>query len=406
MFRILYRMRNIAQGRRVRPGRIHPLAGPGHVAQIENVRTMAGMAGRPKTRARKAAAAPTAPTPPTPAMPPPAPAVPEAMPEPTSHTRAHDAPARARARDAHAGSHARERPPTHARPMSPGPKLRGAVDEAQTRTIDELTRRLRSAVTLRIERLLPVWCEGWCEDFPTDALESTTHLYEHIETEWGGRRYKVTALGEGDVILNVAKLAMTGRPRHRGRLIDRERWEGRSEADRTGVAAAAQGGDMASVLLPVFTLLLEQQRTASAQHVDGLRDLFKQHSTTTTELVKQLGSRRDTSSPRESSSLTEQLSEIVEANAAFEKVRKLFGAGAAARRAPREESDPMKAALQSAVANFMQNAFAPGAAAAAAASSPAGGQVVSQRPVRLVRPQPLAATESTTIPEAIPESGQ
>jgi hypothetical protein len=40
MFRILYRMRNIAQGRRFGTGRIHPAAGPGYVAQIENVRTM------------------------------------------------------------------------------------------------------------------------------------------------------------------------------------------------------------------------------------------------------------------------------------------------------------------------------------------------------------------------------
>jgi hypothetical protein len=290
--------------------------------------------------------------------------------------------------------------------MPPGPRLRSAVDDAQAKSIESLARVMPSAYVLRVVRLVPVWCEGWCEDFPTEVLESMGALYEHLESEWGGRRYKVTALGEGDVILNVATLTIARPPRWRGKDIDRDKWEGRSDADRTRALVAPAPASTADALVPVLTLLLEQQRATSTQHIDGLRDMMKQTGLTTTELLKQLVTRQN---PKTERSLVSQLQEVVQANAAFEQVRKAMGGGASSRRAAAAapEGDKMKAALESALTSLMHNAFAPGAAAAAQpTSSPGGLQTVRPRAVRLVHSQPDDVTETAAFPEAIPESGQ
>lgn len=358
------------------------------------------MAGKPRTRARLAAAAAAPPLAPI------AEAVAEPAPAPTAtRAPAHDARARVPARARELELPTRAHPPTEARPMSPGPRLRSAVDDAQAKSIEALARVMPTAFVLRVVRLVPVWCEGWCVDFPTEAIESVGALYEYLEGEWGGSRYKVTALGEGDVILNVSTLIIARPPRWRGKEIDRDKWEGRSDADRTRSLVATPAPSPADALVPVLTLLLEQQRATSTQHIDGLRDMMKQSGSTTTELLKQLVARANPAKTERG--LVEQLQEVVQANAAFEQVRKAMGGGKAERRAAAPTGDKMKDALESALTSLMHNAFAPGAAAAAQQpGAPGGGQTVRPRAVRLVHSQPEGVAETSAFPEAIPESGQ
>ena len=375
------------------------------------------MAGRPRSRSKRAAAAGGAPS------------IPEATPDPTpappvlpTRVRAHDARVHAPA-DARAHGRPRERtavrletsarPATTERPMAPGPSLRAAIDRTQAATVEDLARVMHGAVVLRVHRLLPVWCEGWCEDFPTEPLEGLGSLLQHLEDEWGGRRYKVTALGEGEAVLTVAQIAIAGTPKWRGSEIDRARWEGRSDDDRTRALVPhlqQQPPGMFEALVPLFTALLQQQQVSSQQQLEGLRDVMKSQGSSVMEVVKQLA-RNAGGSKDEQRGPVEQLEQLMQTTAAIERVRKVMVAGSAATRrgapAPKD-ADPMKAALGAAAARFVDAAVsvAIGSAAAPAAAPATGGaQPVGQlRPVAPV--QRASATENTTIPEAISEAGQ
>lgn len=295
--------------------------------------------------------------------------------------------------------------------MTAGPQLRSAVDDTQAATLEALSSKMHAAVTLRIERLLPVWCEGWCEDFPVEPMESLGVLYDHLESEWGGRRYKVTALDGTDLVVFTSKVAIAGEPKWRGQTISRARWEGRSDVDRTAalVPHAQSPASSMETLLPLFTLLVTQQRESSQSQLDGMRDMMRTSNATTTELLKELMARVNAAGGGEKErSIVEQLNEVLNATQALERVRRTIGGGATSTRRPsREQTDPMKAALGQALSQFMASSLgaapAPASAAQGVVRAPTAGAV---RPVRLVRTQPAAATETTEIPESIPEAGQ
>jgi hypothetical protein len=378
---------------------------------------MLNMAGRPKTRARERAqqrATAGTPTPsPTPAAPvatttpAPAPEIPEAVAGGAAH--AHDARPRTRA-----GTRTREgyptppRAPSPARSPGPGPKIRNAVDTAQERSIDALASKLRPGVTLRLERAQPTWCAGWLEDYPVQDEEALGELYQHLATEWGGQTYKVTVLGAGDTVLYQTRIAIAGRPRQAGRFINRDEWEGRSDERARAAAATASsssssvagGFDMVAQFVQLF--MQQQQRTQELQ-LESVRDMVQRQTDTTTHLLTAVVNAQQ--QPPARATFVEQLGEVVEATNAIERVRKSFGAARTSQRARDDGSH--KGALHEAMTGFLTQALgatlAPKGAALAGPKPPPRTPVQPlQQPLRVVRAQP----ETSTIPEAIPGSGQ
>jgi len=333
------------------------------------------MAGNPKKRARQQAAAQGA--------------IPDALTEPKGNTRARpDAPVRARG--------------------FVGAGARGAVDAAAAGHLNELARQLRIGTTVRIERIRPSWASGWLEDL-TLSQGGYGELLEHLQEEYGGKKYRLTVLLPNGSPGFEATQDIAGPPLDEGSEIDRDEWNGqpgKRERERTrernAIPAAATTPAPAPGLdaVALVKLMLEMQAAGAERAERAMRELATQNRET---LQSVLQVREVERGPN----LVEQLGELEQAKRALDRMGRVFGA---AERPSGEagDDDVMSGAMKEATKHFLGNVLASefaGKAGApqrppARAAPPQSGP----RPAPPLRPQGVRARPTRAHPSGIPDA--
>jgi len=332
------------------------------------------MAGRPKTRARLQAAAQGG--------------IPDALTEPRANARARaDAPARARG--------------------FVGANARGAVDAAAAGHLNELARQLRIGTTVRIERIRPSWASGWLEDL-TLSQGGYGELLEHLQEEYGGKKYRLTVLLPNGSPGFEATQDIAGPPLDEGTEIDRDEWNGqpgkreRERArERNAIPPAATTPAAAAALDPValVKLMLDMQRDGAERAEKSMRQIAEQNR----EMMQSV---LQVQQGREAPNLVQQLGELEQAKRALDRMGRVFGA--ADRSSDDDDDGVMSGAMKEATKHFLGNVLASEFAGRGGAPqrppqrapAPASGP----RPVPSPRPQNVRNRPTGTHPGGIPDA--
>lgn len=242
-----------------------------------------------------------------------------------------------------------------------GPELRGTVDAAQAHAVRGLAALLKPGVQLRIERTRPTWCAGWLEDFTMEPGEGLADVFEHIRTEYGGQRYRVSVLGAGGTELFEGSIAIASQPRAAGKPITRDEWEGTAAARTSNPQQQPQARSEFEAMGSFLKLFMDQQARSADAQLGSVRDMVARSSEQTTALVNAVLERRETESRRPS--LGEQLNELAESSRQLQRVGKqLFGAAAPKKRDDEDDDPLMRGALKKVgeefIANVVTSAFA------------------------------------------------
>jgi len=278
------------------------------------------MPGRPRTRAKREAAAAAA----AGIRIPDAQPIPAGTPVPNTRT------------------HARVSPPRMAMPGFVGNQTKAAADTLEAERLRAVASQIRPGVTVQIERTRPTWCAGYLEDYPIDQDgEAFAELRAYVRDTYGGARFRLTVISSSGITLAEGNLPVAAPPRHFGKSIDRERWEGnlsqRQDAPTTARAPEASpiAAPAASANETLLGLVLGLVKDSNQATLTSVREMTAQTREQTADLVKAIIGTR--SEERRERSITTQLGELVEVTRAVDKVnRQLFGAAA---RGPQEDPD-------------------------------------------------------------------
>lgn len=218
--------------------------------------------------------------------------------------------------------HAREeRQPTPIRTAGPsGAHTRSAVDRQTADDLDRLAQQLRPGLTVRIERTRPTWAAGWIEDMPLDDHDLAAVL-EYVSAEHGGQTYRASVISHEGAILYSSRLCIAGPPRRRGRVMNRDAWDGTAEPERQP-ERHQEHRDAPINLVELFTVISRQQAEARAEQAEANR----QRDTQIDRLVASLLADRRLQAappppPPPPPSLRDQLREVVEATQAVDEIR-------------------------------------------------------------------------------------
>lgn len=307
------------------------------------------MAGRPKTRARLQATTAAASQ------------IPDAITEPKGNARTRaDTPARARG--------------------FVGQGARGAVDAAAAGHLQDLARQLRIGTTVRIERIRPSWASGWLEDL-TLSQGGYGELLEHLQEEYGGKKYRLTVLLPNGSPGFEATQDIAGPPLDEGSEVDRDEWNGqpgkreRERArERNAIPAAATTPTQGLDAVALVKLMLEMQAAGAERTERAMAQLATQNRET---LQSVLQVREVERGPN----LVEQLGELEQAKRALDRMGRVFGA---ADRPSGEAGadDVMSGAMKEATKHFLGNVLA-----SEFAGKPGAGAPPQRPPVRAAPPQ-------------------
>lgn len=344
------------------------------------------MAGRPKRRAREQAAG----------------EIPDALSAPDS------APT-------HAGAHARAGARGNPSKGYAGVQARHVVDTAAAGQLGELAGVLRVGTTVRIERVRPSWAAGFLEDLTLDR-SGIGELLEHLQEEYGGKRYRVTVLMANGQPGYEASISIAGPPLDQGELIDRDEWNGQPgkrerERDRARnaiphAATSAHPPTPIGELVPLFELMLRQNTGASDKQMAAVQKLVETSAAQNQELIQAIVESR--TQVERGKSLAGQLGELAEAHRAVTKIGRMFGAAAPAAPEAADEEDVVSQAVREAgkdfIASVIRSEFMPGAKGRQQPQQPAPARrPLNPRPVQAasqVRQRP-----TTSIPDAMSHPG-
>lgn len=290
---------------------------------------------------------------------------------------AHDARARGRA-----GPYIPIRP----RAVQPGAATRRRADEAVADELQSLAEKLRPGVTIRLERLRPGWAAGFLEEYPLEDGD-LSELYDHVQTEHGGQLYKITVLSSDGRAWYDSRIRVAGPPRERGRVIDRDAYEGianpRSAPQQSAQPAPQAQPSGVPDLMSVFSLVLQQQQKASEAQLEAVREMVGRSSEQTRELISTIVQQRG--EDRRHTSISGQLEELSEAGQTMERVRKMFGGGES------DKSDDTDPIVKEAMAHFARSVFGSGGG---------GSERQTPAPRRSRMPQSRHAPPDNVIPMA------
>jgi hypothetical protein len=310
------------------------------------------MAGSPTKRKRREAAARATEAPPliTPAP------MREALPttdEPAIAVAAEHTHARARAPNAPAHAPARATAPGRRPAIAPGPAVRAAADASVAAQLGAATRALRGAVIVRIERLRPHWCSGWLEDYALDDGD-VGELLPYLRDEWGGESYRLTVLGPDNVAISDHKQPIAGPPRDRGRVINRDVWEGRAPVATAQPVAAPQPAAVTSPDQSLINTAFNMMRDANRAQFDAVKEMRASDSKQMAELIQSINRRTENDGRPKGPSFVEQVNEIVASTQALNDMREAI----AIEPPPRAEGDESDGMLtKEAMRQFMARAF-------------------------------------------------
>lgn len=276
-----------------------------------------------------------------------------------------------------------------------GPNQKRAADSVAARQLEALAAELGPDTAVRIERVRPSWCAGWVEDYVID-LDGLADLYDHIRSEWGGQVYSVKVLLPDGATAFTSRLAIAEPPRHEGRLINRDVWDGSRSTTRENPAPAQPqpGSSPIGQLADFMRLFVEQNNRVADTQLAAVRDLVTNSQAQTGELVRAVVARDEQRAGRES--FAHQLGDILEATEALEVVRDRLGTDSSGHRP--DENDPMAQALKEATGMFLGNAM--GSMLTRRNTQANGGQ--SQNRARSqVKPRRTRSASQGEVPDAV-----
>lgn len=347
------------------------------------------MAGRPKTRARREAEQQAGAGVLPPLQPSPAPVVAPAVasiPDARSATNA----------GTHARARTRAREPLQSTTRAPtlGTATRAAIDENSARAVRSLATVIRPGMRLRLSRTRPTWAAGFLEDYPVTEGDSLATFFEHVRDEYGGQSYTVEVLAAGDVQAFEGALTVAGPPMERGRPINRAKWEGRDDeppATRIVAQPPPPAFNLEGVV-SLATLVLGAFQKHNSEQMGAVKEMVTQSR----ELVVAALGQREQRETR--TSFAAQLSEIVEATTALDKVKKVITGPTPRTLAAPAEDDDMKLMARAAKKAFFDGVashLVRGAVPAQPTPAPA-----PQPARRVARPAQKPAQSVGFIPDA------
>lgn len=261
-------------------------------------------------------------------------------PQSATHARAHDARTHARV------------PPGRRPAIAPGPAVRAAADAAGAAQLGSATRALRGAVIVRIERLRPHWCAGWLEDYALDDGD-TGELLPYLRDEWGGESYRLSVLGPDNVAISDHKQPIAGPPRDRGRVINRDVWEGRAPVVTTAQPVPVVQ-PVASPDHQLINTAFNMMRDANKAQFDAVKEMRAADSRQTAELIASVNRRNENAERPAGPTFAQQIGEVIESTRALNEMREAI----AIEQPPRAEAGETDDGLtKEAMRAFMSKAF-------------------------------------------------
>ena len=343
------------------------------------------MAGRPKTRAKRALAEAAAETRQAAEA---VVAAVQSMPEAVRRETPTQATVRARARELEPA------PATTAKPLELGTETRRAIDHDQAERLRALMAALRPGHTLQIERLRPQWAAGWVEDYVLDDVDTLPEVRGYLRDEHGGSLYRLSVIAQGKV-LYAGRMEIAGPPKLAGRVADRDAWEGVKRGGNVGVQPSSSSSTAQSDtagMLGVLRLFFDQQKLLTESTIESARDMVRQGSEQTRELVTEIVKGREQG--QRDRSLGAQLGELVEATRAVDRVRKVIGGPTQKAQQP-DNPDEQGTMLQRAV-NRAGEEFVTRAIMSRVA--PQGGETTAAIPVSIREARPPRAGQPNGKP--------
>lgn len=243
-----------------------------------------------------------------------------------------------------------------------------------------LARALRPGVQVRIERMKPAWCAGWIEDLSLDT-GSVGELLEQLREEWGGAAYRCTVLQPNGLPAFELRIPIAGPPRNEGKRIDRDTWTGERSVNPAPVAPQvihAPANDLGGIL-GVFQMIMDTNARATDAQMAAMRELSERSAAQNQGLIEAMLQSR--TAEARGGSLSGQLTELMEANRAIERVKRNFGA-ASGETAQTEDDGPIQGAVKEAAKDFFKHVIA-----SEFVKNPAMGGARRPAPPQAARPQ-------------------
>jgi hypothetical protein len=280
-----------------------------------------------------------------------------------------------------------------------GNQTKAAADTLEAERLRAVASQIRPGVTVQIERTRPTWCAGYLEDYPIDqGGEAFAELRAYVRDTYGGQRFRLTVISSSGVTLAEGNLPVAAPPRHFGKPIDRERWEGNLSQRQDAPTTTTRAPEASPIAAPAATanetllgLVLGLVKDSNQATLASVREMTAQTREQTADLVKAIIGTR--SEERRERSITTQLGELVDVTRAVDKVnRQLFGAAARGQ----QQEDPDAQADREASRFFTRAVFGKmfGVDPATGGSSPAAGAPRA--------PQPQQQRRRVAIPDAGP----
>lgn len=225
-----------------------------------------------------------------------------------------------------------------------GNQTKAAADTLEAERLRAVASQIRPGVTVQIERTRPTWCAGYLEDYPIDqGGEAFAELRAYVRDTYGGARFRLTVISSSGITLAEGNLPVAAPPRHFGKPIDRERWEG-NLSQRQDAPTTTRAPEASPIAAPASTandtllgLVLGLVKDSNQATLASVREMTSQTRQQTADLVKAIIGTR--SEERKERSVTTQLAELVDVTRAVDKVnRQLFGAAA---RGQQEDPDAL-----------------------------------------------------------------
>jgi hypothetical protein len=273
----------------------------------------------------------------------------------------------------------------------PGPAIRSTADNLQADQLSHFAAALRPGIALSIERIKPPWCAGWLEEYSPEN-GTIGELFEYISSEYGGQSYRLTVRHLDGRPLYETKLQIAGKPRERGKPIDRDAWEGNARAaasPATPTTAAAAAPDTQLVLK-----MLDLAQANADRVLEAVEKIGQANSGQIARLIDTIVESRENTANRQG--FLGSLKEVVDASEALSQVKGLLGSDAPTAGAPPDED-----ALKMVSREFLRNVAASTAQGFLAKRKPPPN---GKHPTPSAPPSPTMAArrQAATPPPATP----
>lgn len=207
-----------------------------------------------------------------------------------------------------------------------GSATRRQLDTREAERVDHLQELLVPQTLVRISRVQPVWAEGYIEHYELDEDEGYAELFDYIQGEHGGRKYRIEVLSsDGRTLLYSGKMRIAGPVRVGGAIATRESFEGAPEQrplQHAVVSNPARGGNET---LDIIDRVMKMQGGGNDKLAAVLDNMSKRQTEMLREFTEKMN--RAPNPIGGTQTLDTLLDGVVETSKKLERVRAALGGG-------------------------------------------------------------------------------